>query len=197
MNKLFAVIFASLALLAGCEKNEEVLPKQKEQIVSFLQGSHAPVLIPEEQIPDKGELPYYSTLGDAVYRYIDGAWNPDRLTRKEISDVSRVTIIFRNYVFTNKAITSETFPYYTNDVDLREALIETGLDVSSWSFNPLVVDMQNPGILKGMSVALLGCREGDSVEAYITYNMAYGDKFFGTIPIQSPIASFFTVVKVE
>ena len=52
-------------------------------------------------------------------------------------------------------------------------------------------------ILKGLRYALLGCREGDEVEAYMTYNMAYGDANFSTIPRESPVAWFFTVETVE
>lgn len=57
-----------------------------------------------------------------------------------------------------------------------------------WTFEPLTVDMRHPGIIKGMADALLGCREGDAVEVYMTYNMAYGDDYFGIIPKESPIA---------
>lgn len=45
-------------------------------------------------------------------------------------------------------------------------------------------------ILNGLRHALLGCREGDIVEAYMTYNMAYGDKYVSTIPRESPVAWF-------
>ena len=55
----------------------------------------------------------------------------------------------------------------------------------------------NGNILNGLRLALLGCREGDEVEAYMTYNMAYGDSSFSTIPSESPIAWFFTVDAVE
>ena len=40
--------------------------------------------------------------------------------------------------------------------------------------------------------------EGDRVEAYMTYNMAYGDKtYLYFIPKESPVAVFFSVDKVE
>ena len=52
-------------------------------------------------------------------------------------------------------------------------------------------------ILKGLRLALLGCREGDEVEAYMTYNMAYGGDDFSVVPEQSPVAIFFTVDSVE
>ena len=58
--------------------------------------------------------------------------------------------------------------------------------------------MRKGGIIKGLQAALLGCREGDRVEAYMTYNMAYGDKnYMYMIPVQTPVAVFFRVDKVE
>ena len=57
--------------------------------------------------------------------------------------------------------------------------------------------MRHPGIIKGMADALLGCREGDAVEVYMTYNMAYGDALINFIPEQSPIAVFYTIDSVR
>lgn len=53
------------------------------------------------------------------------------------------------------------------------------------------------GIIKGLELALLGCRQGDEVECYMTYNMAYGDTNFATIPRESAVAIFFTVNGVD
>ena len=71
-----------------------------------------------------------------------------------------------------------------------------GLTPGAWSFEPLTLDMRGD-ILNGLRHALLGCREGDIVEAYMTYNMAYGDKYVSTIPRESPVAWFFTVESVS
>ena len=72
-----------------------------------------------------------------------------------------------------------------------------GLTPGAWSSEPLEIDMRGSGIIKGLYDALLGCREGDYVESYMTYNMAYGDINFSTIPKESPVAYFFTVNSVE
>lgn len=105
-------------------------------------------------------------------------------------------ITFRAYVFTYANIVTTgsennwTVPYYTNDAALKSFLEGRGLNTEWWTFEPLTVDMRHPGIIKGMADALLGCREGDAVEVYMTYNMAYGDDYFGIIPKESPIAWF-------
>ena len=88
-------------------------------------------------------------------------------------------------------ISDSTFPFWSNDPLLESAYEELGLTVAGgvWSFEPLVVRMDGD-ILKGLRLALLGCREGDDVEVYMTYNMAYGDGLFSTIPLQSPVVFY-------
>ena len=92
-------------------------------------------------------------------------------------------------------------PYYSNDPVLIAAMEDPengpGLTPGAWSSEPLEIDMRGSGIIKGLYDALLGCREGDYVESYMTYNMAYGDINFSTIPKESPVAYFFTVNSVE
>lgn len=202
MNRLIAIC-SLLPLLAGagCSQEDEILPRQKEQTVSFLRSSHTPRLVPEEEADPESQSPYYTTAGNTVYRYITDVYNPDRAEWPEVTRTSTVTITFRAYVFTYSTIVTEgqqlTMPYYTNDPDLEYALYEAGLTPGAWPFEPYVVDMRSPGIIKGLRLALLGCREGDYVEAYMTYNMAYGDPYMYTVPRESPVAYFFTVDKVE
>ena len=129
---------------------------------------------------------------------IDGYYDPERASRPEVTASSKVTITFRAYVFTFSNITDSTFPFYSNDASLRAAYEELGLTVDGgvWSFEPLTIEMGG-GILNGIRTALLGCRERDYVEAYMTYDVAFGGKNFSTIPRESPIAFFFTVQSVE
>ena len=51
MKRLFVIcISAALVSLAGCSDDEDVQPAQKERIVSFLTGTHAPRLVAEENL---------------------------------------------------------------------------------------------------------------------------------------------------
>lgn len=115
-----------------------------------------------------------------------------------VGEHSTVSITFRAYVFAFSNISDSTFPFWSNDPLLESAYEGWGLTVADgvWTFEPLVLQMDGD-ILKGLRLALLGCREGDDVEVYMTYNMAYGDGLFSTIPLQSPVAWFFTVDAVE
>lgn len=199
-NRIFTALLSIVSVFfAGCAQEDEVLPKQKTAIVSFLTGSHKPKLISEADLSESidQDPPYYSVSGGAVYRYIANVYDEGRDQRPEVIRGSMATITYRAYVFQNKAIADDTMPYDSNDPVIEEALYEAGLTPGAWVFEPLTVKIGVTQIIKGMERALIGCREGDVVEAYMTYNMAYGDKNFSIIPLESPIVWFFTVDKVE
>ena len=135
-------------------------------------------------------------LTDVIGRYIINYYRPNRESYPAVTAASKVTITFRAYVFSYSNITDSTFPFYSNDPLLQAAYEDLGLTPGAWSFEPLTLDMRGD-ILKGLRHALLGCRAGDEVEAYMTYNEAFGDKYFTTIPRESPVAWYFTVESVE
>lgn len=192
-------LLAALLLLAGCSQEEETLPNQRNSIVSFLTSTHAPQLISEEAVaesPDENP-PFYTAKGNTVYRYISNYYDSGRASRAEVKSGSRVSIIFRAYVFSMRNITDSDMPFFTNDPDLEQALYEAGLTPGVWKFEPMELTLGQSGIIKGLELALLGCRQGDEVECYMTYNMAYGDTNFATIPRESAVAIFFTVNGVD
>ena len=192
-------LLAALLLLAGCSQEEETLPNQRNSIVSFLTSTHAPQLISEEAVaesPDENP-PFYTAKGNTVYRYISNYYDSGRASRAEVKSGSRVSITFRAYVFSMRNITDSDMPFFTNDPDLEQALYEAGLTPGVWKFEPMELTLGQSGIIKGLELALLGCRQGDEVECYMTYNMAYGDTNFATIPRESADAIFFTVNGVD
>ena len=192
-------LLAALLLLAGCSQEEETLPNQRNSIVSFLTSTHAPQLISEEAVaesPDENP-PFYTAKGNTVYRYISNYYDSERVSRSEVKSGSRVSITFRAYVFSMRNITDSDMPFFTNDPDLEQALYEAGLTPGVWKFEPMELTLGQSGIIKGLELALLGCRQGDEVECYMTYNMAYGDTNFATIPRESAVAIFFTVNGVD
>ena len=199
MKRLFVILSGAVALFAaGCSQEEDTLSTQRERLVSYLEGSHSPSLIPSTSVEQGSQLPYYTVSGNSVYRYVKNVYDPDRENRAEVGVNSTVTITFRAYVFQFSNITDSTFPFWSNDPLLENSYKELGLSVGEggWTFEPLRIEMRG-NILNGLRLALLGCREGDEVEAYMTYNMAYGDRNFATIPQEIPLAWFFTVDAVE
>ena len=154
-----------------------VLPEQQQQFESFLSGSHQPRLVTEQEAMSSDEdLDFYSTFGRWSYRYIYHYYDSERQTRPEAEIGDEVDLVFWVYLFENRAITASTMPIYTNDRKWAEKLQEQGLDTK---------------------LSLPGCREKDTVEVYMTYNMAYGDALINFIPEQSPIAVFYTIDSVR
>lgn len=200
----FAIIAIALLLLCSCSKNEDALPDQQKKMVSYLTSTHQPRLVALADVEQGAEQPYYEEFGKSTYRYIDGVWNPDRASRPEVTDQSVVTITFRAYLFEFKNIVTDgnriTMPYWTNDPLLQDAFFseDVGLTPGAWTFEPLVIDLKKDAILQGLRQSLIGCRERDNVESYMTFTMAYGDKeLINYLPKGSAIAFFFTVDKVE
>ena len=197
MKRLITLLSVALpVLLSGCSEEKDILPEQRQKIVSYLERTHTPTLVSEAGADEEGQLPFYTTAGSTVYRYIVNYYRPDRESDPEVTADSKVTITFRAYVFNYSNITDSTFPFYSNDPLLLKAYEDLGLTPGAWSFEPLTLDMRGD-ILKGLRHALLGCRAKDEVEAYMTYNEAFGDKYFTTIPRESPVAWYFTVESVE
>ena len=174
------------------------LPEQQQQFESFLSGSHQPRLVTEQEAMSSDEdLDFYSTFGRWSYRYIYHYYDSERQTRPEAEIGDEVDLVFWVYLFENRAITASTMPIYTNDRKWAEKLQEQGLDTKYWSFEPRPVRVGGGSFVEGVELSLPGCREKDTVEVYMTYNMAYGDALINFIPEQSPIAVFYTIDSVR
>lgn len=199
MKKRYGFLGLLLVLLfAGCEEDEDILTNQRQRIVSFLTSSHVPRLVPVDEVEEDSQLPFYTMHGVDVYRYVPSYYNPDRSNWPEVTPTSKVTLTFRLYEFAYSAITDATVPFYTNDPLYEYVFYEQlGLTPGLWSFEPVTLDLATDRILNGWRLALIGCRGGDEVEAYMTFNEAYGDDYFSVIPKESPVAVFFTIDSVE
>lgn len=187
-------------LLVACSgEDADLILEQKEDIVSYLTSSHSPTLIAESDIADTlDEDPeFYTVEGNAAYRYIEDYYNTDRLSRTEAVSGSTLELTFWFYDFSSYTTPSASYLYFTNDPLYEDALISAGLNVEYWSFEPLKVTLGNGDILKAIEASLVGCREGDTVEIYLTYNLAYGDNWVGVTNLESPIAFFCTIDSIE
>ena len=202
MKRFLTILFLTLPIVAmwcACSQDEDVLPDQQSQIRSFLERTHSPQLISEAQLATSLDVdpPFYSVSGDSVYRYIRNYYEAGRSERPQADYGDLVQVTFRMYLFQNTAIVFEgqeiTMPFYSNDASLAESFYQAGLTPGAWTFEPLTVELGRTQIIKGFELALVGCRERDTVEVYMTYNMAYGDKTLGAIPKESSVAIFFTV----
>jgi len=205
----------ALAVLAACSDEEDLLPRQQESIVRYLTGSHTPRLLSEQDAAQSldNDPPYYSTFGNTTYRYIADVYDPERLTRPVVEEGSLIDVTFSLYDFTSYAAPRPAECLFSNDTTVINRLVEGGLDPRYWvecdadgqpifdqfgQFVPIGRTLRvGSGTIAGLQQALIGCREGDAVELYMTYNQAYGEKLIvGLVPKASPVAFFCTIDKV-
>ena len=139
---------------------------------------------------------FYSTFGRWSYRYIYHYYDSERQTRPEAEIGDEVDLVFWVYLFENRAITASTMPIYTND--------RSGPKNFRSRTRYEILEFRTPSrpcrrrlFRRRVELSLPGCREKDTVEVYMTYNMAYGDALINFIPEQSPIAVFYTIDSVR
>jgi hypothetical protein len=195
---LFILLLLFSVISVACNRGEDVVATQKKKIISFLSVTHDPKLIDEVNLVQGSYDPFYTVLNDStVYRYIENFYDFDRPNRQEVTSTSVIEITFRAYVFNYSNITDKSTPFFTNDPTLEDMLQSLGLDTTHWSFEPLKINMNSTDIINGLYNSLVGCRMGDKVKVYMTYNAVYGDSNFSTIPKDSPIAFFFSITSIE
>ena len=77
-----------------------------------------------------------------------------------------------------------------------KSLSSEGLNTEYWTTEPVVVKLGESSIIKGVEQSLLGCREGDKVEVYMTHNAAYEDKAMGILKKESPVMWIYTITNL-
>lgn len=195
-----ALLLAGGLLFAGCSEDEDILPNQQRQIVSFLTGtlrlrSEAEAFDPSSDVENP---PFYSVSGETAYRWITNYYDADRDQRPMVVPGSRVRLTLSIYLFQFRAINDKSVPLYTNDAALKSSLEEAGLNSAWWSFEPYVLTLGETPTISGLESSLIGCRAGDIVQVYMTYTMAYGaDAWLYAVEPESPLALFYTVDYVE
>lgn len=197
MKKIALIIIPLLAaVLYGCSDDTDgILSRQQTSMTSYLTSTHSPRLIAEENLDSslESEPQYYSTFGQTAYRYISTLYDEGRDQRTEVEWGDIVTIRYTAYVFDFRNVTAENI-YATNELASIIELEEAGLNTEyEWTTDPLSIELGTTDIIKGIEKSLVGCRQGDRVEVYMTFSMAYDDMSIGTVPYQSPVAWIFTI----
>ena len=191
MNLKFITTFfaaMALALLVGCNDDDKIVESQRTSIERYLTSSHSPRLIAKEDVVNTTVVnpPFYERLSVDLYRYIATYYNEGRDARTEVAYGDEVEIVYTAYVFKGSA-PKVNMTYATNDADVIAQLAELGLNVEYWSEEPLKIKLGSTNIIIGLEKSLLGCREGDIVEAYMTPRVAYDDKGMGVVVRDTPV----------
>lgn len=181
-------VFGIALLFIACDNaTDTTLTSQQTAISRYLTGSHKPRLIPESEIGNSmdDQPEFYTQWGLDIYRYIATYYDEERDSRTEIAIGDTIEITYSGYVFTSGAPALENL-FATNDQENINSLINLGLNTSyEWTSEPYSVVIGHEQILPSLEKALLGCREGDSVEIYLTYDVAYGKHHIGSVPAKS------------
>lgn len=192
-----AVAVVCLSLAVGCSDDDEQVTSQRNDIVRFLTSTHVPRLVAEEDMDSSLEdKPYfYEKLNIDLYRYIATYYDEGREAKAMVDEGDEVSLTFTAYNFTGGVLRSENV-YISNDTNMISQLKGSGLNPEYWSTEPLVVNLGRTNIIKGVSASLIGCREGDKVEVYMTYEEAYEDKVVGMVPHKGAVAWHYTIDSV-
>lgn len=182
------VVVIATALLMSCSNESDTrLTTQQSTIEKYLKGSHKPSLIPESQIGESldNEPAYYTQWGLDIFRYITNMYDEGRDQRPIVERGDEISMTYTAYVFTsNKPTTNDIFA--TNNPATIKTLQDEGVNTEyEWSSEPIVVKIGGDDILASLSTALEGCREGDKVEVYLTFEAAYGKHYLGKVPSYS------------
>lgn len=202
MKKFRYTLWALLVALAAvsCSDEEDtVLPNQQKQLLSFMTSTLKLVSHEEAIDPSASEEnpAFYTEAGNTVYRWITNYYDADRELRPLVEKGSRVNLTITVYPFEFRRISASTVPLYTNDRSLKDQLEKEGLNTQYWDFAPYLLTVGKSSTIKGLALSLEGCREGDIVELYMTYNMAYGGDWLYALKPESPLAIHFTIDLVE
>ena len=205
MKRLYNVVVVVVVALAAAfvvscsNENDSVLTTQQNKIASYLTSSHQPRLIPESEVSASldSEPQFYTQWGLNIYRYIATYYDEGRDEWQEVTNRSTIEIVYTAYVFPNAKPTIANM-YATNDPDSIAELEKLGLNTEyEWTTDPMVVTLGKEEKLPGLETALVGWREGDSVEIYLTYDEAYGKHYVGMVPAKSAVVWFIDIVDVK
>ena len=197
---VLVVVALAAAFVVSCSnENDSVLTNQQSKIASYLTSSHQPRLIPESEVSASldSEPQFYTQWGLDIYRYIATYYDEGRDDWAEVTSRSQIEIVYTAYVFANAKPTVVNM-YATNDPDSIAELEKLGLNTEyEWTTDPMVVTLGKEEIIPGLETALVGCREGDSVEIYLTYDQAYGKHYVGKVPAKSAVVWYIDIIDVK
>lgn len=160
-------LFTCLFITSCTGISDDVVPAQRERIERYLQNSNLEF-----------------TNQNGVYVHIGNAGRTGYNNATQIAAGDSVYFYFAEYEFT----TSRLEPaFYSNRDWIIDELRDQGLSAVYWSRDIYKAKLGKTPLLKGVERGLPGCREGDSVRMFLTANMAYGENYISTLPLNSSV----------
>lgn len=193
MKKILTILFL-LPLLVGC-KEEDTLLTERDKIEKYLTSRN---MVAEESIGDviEDNPAFYSTFGRYAYRHIVNYYDAGREDRPIVEWGDKVQIKFFNaYIFSGSEPSTSAI-YWSNIPEVIEDLGRKSGNTLDWPTEPLTITLGTTRILEGLERTLAGCHEADSVQVYMTSNLAYGKELIGVVPKNSMVAWYMRIEKV-
>jgi hypothetical protein len=187
--RAIVALCAGVMLLSCNNDTDTTLSSQQKAIETYLTGSHSPRLIEEYLVPDSTEEnpPFYTQWNLNIFRYIATYYTEDREAWPVIEKGTTFDIMYTAYIF-KSGKPSIADMYATNiEKNIKELYKGYEKETNIWSTEPMRITLGRDSLVGGLSTALEGCRIGDTVEVYLTYDAAYGKHFIGFIPSKSAV----------
>lgn len=195
---IYTVMALCAALLCSCSDDEDMLTKQKDSIVKYLTSSRR--LIDEQEVSTslQENPPFYTAFNNSSYRHITNYYEDSREEWMEVEPNSIIDIQFNAYIFSGSEPNLAS-TYWSNipaTISAIEASNKHQYDKLIWSTDPLTVRLGRGEVIEGLEAALVGCRDQDSVQVYMTSQAAYGKHIIGSVPKNSSVAWYIKILSV-
>ncbi len=193
---ILALLVGLCSGLVGCNEEDTTLKNQRTFIERYLTSGHQPRLVSRETAEESGDTEFYDVWGLNTYRYIATMYEEGREDKPIVEMGDEVELVLTAYIFSGSTPRDDAI-YFTNNPVKIAALTKKGLNPEFWSEEPLVINLGTTNIIKGVEKALVGCREGDEVEIYMTFVTGYDDLAVGMVPKDSSVAWMLTISSVR
>ena len=196
MKKFLTILFL-LSLLVGCKK-EDLLLSERDTIEKYLTETRHMVSESEVGNVIEENPAFYSVFGRYAYRHIVNYYDEGREDKPAVEWGDKIQIRFNAYTFTGAEPNTSNL-YWSNIQKTIESINNKDPytnDSLSWSTEPLTIELGTTEILAGLEYALPGCHESDSVQVYMTSDLAYGKEIVGVVPKESMVAWYMKIEKV-
>lgn len=178
MKRFFRIglLLVTLSLFCFCGTDEDIVPDQVEDI--------------EDYLDDEG-MTYTEVNG--VYRVIANSDREDYDSAEVIEKGDSVYYYYASYTFDDGAedLIDSNKSYILDEV------VADGGSIEFWSDEIEKIKLGTTSLLRGVTLGLAGCRQGDSAVLYITSDLAYGDSQVGIVDPNSTIMYILNIETVK
>ena len=191
--KKFLTILTLLPFLMGCQQ-EDTLLEERDKIEKYLSSRR---MVIEEEVGNVIEEhpAFYNVFGRYAYRHIVNYYDAGREDRPIVEWGDKIQLRFNAYTFNGSEPTNSAI-YWSNVLKVIIELGDKSGNTLDWPTEPLTIQLGTTNILEGLERSLPGCHEADSVQVYMTSNLAYGKNIIGVVPKNEMIAWYMKIEKV-